>query len=798
MKRLGLAVAVCALLAGTVGAWTAKDFLRGGKWTPETLRERLLRAMEQEPPPAEAKPAPFTPVVMPKPKDLIKKRRFDPRPYFEAKRKEMEERLRKESEGISPYRPRVYRPLEDSPAVAETLARFDAHTTAAATLEEALVSSEERRAARALAATVTASERCVAQMAFFSAAEQETMGLASATALSVAVEGFGSGIGNQMAKVVTFSREAEQAMALLGKSLGGLLQEEDLPEVQRLLKTFAETGQEAVRQELRERLLAEDWPSDRCRDTLLAAVDAIGTKNALATAHQASVVTAAEFIRAAGGDDGVTQNVANAVAKYVEAVGMGGVAGGRDQLLTDIDKHITDPQAKQTLKRAIYAVGQEGTDYLALGEQVSKELVVEVLNQYDGWADEETKQKAIAAIRNGEGIDWGSLGDVANVQGRYLLAAQVSAMLHDKLGEKEAEALSNITDNLINAGTEEALAQARTELKGFVSEYAPGESAADVNAWIDSFGNDKLSDKQKEALRTQAVKSAAKGWGHDQIDKADHLTDEQKAAYKQQIDAQIDAGDYAGAMVDIGRVAAGEFIETKLGPGTGSAFDDLWDTVVNPGSDLGDIAESALDLGVVAGKNYLNKVAGEWVDGYLNRHEEVRQALAFFGIDGEDIKAGISNVLNVLTDKNLDLKGKLQAIAEMAVKALSEALTTALNNAISVVKQWLAEWTQKMVEKVVAVVAKVEAKINAFLQKHGSIITVGFTDEVRSGLELLRQGGLKAASKGLDAFGEEAQRLFKESQSVRKTTDGREIGKVYEATPEQIEKAKRSPYYDAE
>lgn len=682
-------------------------------------------------------------------------------------------------------------------AVAEELRLLDPHTASAALLEEAFAPVADPLPVRALAASVTPAERRSAQRAVLSAAEQETMGLASATALSVAVEGFGSGIGDRMAKVVTLSREAEQAMALLGKSLGGLLQEEALPEVQRLLKTVAETGQEAVRQELRERLLAEDWPSDRCRDTLLAAVDAIGTKNALATAHQASVITAAEFIRASGGDDGVTQNVANAVAKYVEAVGMGGVAGGRDQLLADIDKHITDPQAKQTLKQAVYAVGQKKTDYLALGEQVSKEIAVEALNRYDGWADEATKQKAIAAIRNGEGIDWGSLGDVANVQGRYLLAAQVSAMLHDKLGEEEAEALSNITDKLINAGTEEALAQARTELQAFVSDKAPGESADAVNAWIDSFGDDNLSDEKKEDLRTQAVKSAAKGWGHDQIDKAGHLTDEQKAAYKRQIDAQIDAGDYAGAMVDIGRVAAGEFIEESLGPGTGSAFDDLWDTVVDPDSDLGDIAESALDLGIVAGKNYLNKVAGEWVDGYLNRHEEVRQALAFFGIDGEDIKAGISNVLNVLTDKNFDLKGKFQAIADMAVKALTEALTTALNNAISMVKQWLAEWTQKMVEKVVAVVAKVEAKINAFLQKHGSLITVGFTDEVRSGLELLQKSGLKAASKGLDAFGEKASELFKKSQSARKTTDGREIGKVYEATPEQIGKAKRSPYYDA-
>ena len=684
----------------------------------------------------------------------------------------------------------------ESYAVAEELRLLDPHTASAALLEEAFAPVADPLPVRALAASVTPAERRSAQRAVLSAAEQETMGLASTTALSVAVEEFGSGIGDRMAKEVTLSREAEQAMALLGKSLGGLLQEEALPEVQRLLKTVAETGQEAVRQELRERLLAEDWPSDRCRDTLLAAVDAIGTKNALATAHQASVVTAAEFIRASGGDDGVTQNVANAVAKYVEAIGMGGVSGGRDQLLADIDKHITDPQAKQTLKQAVYAVGQKKTDYLALGEQVSKEIAVEALNRYDGWADEATKQKAIAAIRNGEGIDWGSLGDVANVQGRYLLAAQVSAMLHDKLPPEAAENLAPVIDQLINAGTEEALTEVKDRLKAFVSDKAPGESADAVNAWIDSFGDDNLSDEKKEDLRTQAVKSAAKGWGHDQIDKAGHLTDEQKAAYKRQIDAQIDAGDYAGAMVDIGRVAAGEFIEESLGPGTGSAFDDLWDTVVDPDSDLGDIAESALDLGIVAGKNYLNKVAGEWVDGYLNRHEEVRQALAFFGIDGEDIKAGISNVLNVLTDKNLDLKGKLQAIADMAVKALTEALTTALNNAISMVKQWLAEWTQKMVEKVVAVVAKVEAKINAFLQKHGSIISVGFTDEVRSGLELLQKGGLKAASKGLDAFGEKASELFKKSQSARKTTDGREIGKVYEATPEQIEKAKRSPYYD--
>lgn len=596
-------------------------------------------------------------------------------------------------------------------------------------------------------------------------------------------------------QVLDTGASSREALLLLGKTLESLADDGKLPKFQTLLREIAETGAQRQKDELKRRLLEEEWPSDRCKDALLSAVDAMGTNRALTTAHEASVITAAEFVRNCAGDDKTEQNIANAMAKYIEAVGMGGVAGGKQQLVDDINKHITDERVRTTFLEALDAVGKDGTDYCALGEQVAKGWFVEGLNRYDGWSSEESKQEAIDAIWATDGIDWATLGDTAITEGRFLLAAQVSEMLHDKLEEEGAKALSAATEKLLTAGTEEAFARAKAGLKDFVTKYAPGDSASDVNAWIDSFGDDTVPDQKKDDLRTQALKSATKGWGHEQIDKADHLTDEQKAARKQQIDAQIDAGDYAGALTDIGRVAAGSAIEKELGPGTGAAFDELWNTVTNPNADLGDIAESALDLGVVAGKNYLNTVAGEWVDGYLANHPEIEKALGFFGISGEDIKAGISNVLNVLTDDNLNLKEKFQAIADLAVKALSEALTTALNNAISMVKQWLAEWTQKAIQAIVAEVAKVEAKINDFLQKHGSIISVGFTDEVREGLQMLRQGGLKAASEGLDAFGEEACKLFKKSQSARRTTDGREIGKRYEPTPEDYEKAKQSPYY---
>lgn len=827
MKRLFVLLAVAVCVANTVCALSVKDFLRGGKGRAkiEERLERLIREHQSQI--GEAKPVPI-PAIKPPPSplsNLIRKRRRHADPYRHFK--EMQERLRRELEACLRVKaPERYRPLPHP--VPDWRADFllalrdlDTHTASTRSLQSlcdtirvpagatAEVSSERKlpqprerlhAGVSALAASVTLQERFTAQSELLTAAASvDWPSEASAVAFASAVEGFGTALGPQLAAQAGKILEVDQSVVLLGKALGGLLDDEALPDVQALLREVAETGSERVKGELKERLLQEDWPSERCRDQLLEAVEAIGTDRALKVAHKASVITAAEFVRGAAGDSKVEQNVADAMAKYIEAVGMDGAAGGKTQLVADINKHITDEQTRREFLAAVDAVGKKGTDYFALGEQVAKGWVVEGLNRYEGWASEEEKQKAIAAIRNGEGIDWGSLGEVAVVQGRYLLAAQVSAMLHDKLGKKEAEALSAITDRLINAGTDAAFAEAKSQLKQFVGEYAPGGSATDVNAWIDSFGNDTLTEKQRDDLRNKALTSAAKGWGHDQIDKADHLTDAQKAAYKQQIDDQIDAGNYAGAMADIGRVAAGEFIEEKLGPDTGAAFDDIWDTFTDPNADLGDIAESLLDFGVVAGKNYLNKVAGEWVDGYLNRHPEIGKALAFFGINGEDIKAGISNVLNVLTDGNLDLKGKFMAIADLAMKALTKALTAALNNAINVVKQWLVEWTQKAIEKIVAVVAQVEAKINEFLRKFGSIVSVGFTDEVRQGLNLLRQGGLKAAAEGLDAFGNEATQLFEKAGKItsgsRKTADGREIGKVYEPTPEQLKKAKQSPYY---
>ena len=123
-------------------------------------------------------------------------------------------------------------------------------------------------------------------------------------------------------QVLDTGASSREALLLVGKTLETLADDEKLPGFQTLLQDIAETGAQRQKDELKRRLLEEEWPSDRCRDALLSAVDAMGTNQALATAHEASVITAAEFVRNSAGDDKTEQNIANAMAKYIEAVGM--------------------------------------------------------------------------------------------------------------------------------------------------------------------------------------------------------------------------------------------------------------------------------------------------------------------------------------------------------------------------------------------------------------------------------------------------------------------------------------------
>ena len=503
-----------------------------------------------------------------------------------------------------------------------------------------------------------------------------------------------------------------------------------------------------AKQKLITQIQYEDWPSDRTRDALIESVQAFGTAEMVDKAHHAAVYFAADSIRAAAGESEVEQNIANAIAKYVEAGGLGGGAAMRAQLLADIDKHITDPQARQSLRSAVLAVGKEGTDYLKLAESVGTELAAEGINRLPG-VDDETKAKMISAIRDGEEIDWSALGDGLYDASRQMLAAQITELLNDKLGKKEATALSNILNRLILAGTDEAAAQVMTEIKTFVSNYAPGDSAADINAWIDSFGNDNLTDKQKEQLRTQAFKSATTAFCNDQIDKSP-LSAEEKAKRKAEVAQQIAEGDYTGAVVNVGAVMIGTYVEEKAGPGSGEAATVFIDTLVDPTKSLGDALGKLGDLGIIVGKNYLNKVAGEAIDRYLDKHPNVGKALAFFGLTGDDLKAGISNTLNILTDKTLSFSEKFKKLAELAVEKLKQMLTTALKNLVNKVKELVSKWIDQLTNKLKALIVKWEAKINRLLRKVGCNFTVGFSEAGQKVLTLLQQQGTKLIHSKLD------------------------------------------------
>lgn len=572
--------------------------------------------------------------------------------------------------------------------------------------------------------------------------------------LTQAIKSLGSEACAEVAKAAEKAVQLERTVTEVAKAIQ-MFQDEDSTwnSVEDLVAAIKDPLNEKVKANLLEQINELDWPSDRAKETLLGVVNSFGSPEMVATATNGSFILAAEYVRHSVDDkDEALQQVAQKAADYIEAIGAEGGEGARQVAINDIKEKVTNEKAREQMLKMVNGIGKEGADYWELAGDAAEGLVAEGL--FRSCDDPEKGQAAVDAFYAGDYELAIKIvgGELYNKVGQEI-AGKVSDIFHEKLDEPYASQLSNITDKLITAGDEEALAQAKAELEAFIKAHAPGDSADDVITWLNSITDDNISDEAEDALRTKAFKSVTKAYADKVIDGADHLSEEEKEKYKQQIDKQIQEGDYGGALVDITRVKAGEWIDDKLGPGTGAEFDELWGACVNPEADLGDVGIEALQLGIVAGKNWLNEHVGEWVDTYLAKHPEVVQTLAFFGIDGASIKAGVSNVLNVLTDFNTSLKEKFEALANMAVEALKKIATAVIQNVINAVKEMLTKLIQKGIQLIQAFITEAERKINKWLQEHGGLITVGFSNTLNTWVQQIGTGVIKGVNQKLDAFG---------------------------------------------
>lgn len=577
---------------------------------------------------------------------------------------------------------------------------------------------------------------------------------ATTALLTRAIESIGSEACAEVAKAAEKAVQLERTVTEVAKAIQ-MLQDEDSTwnSVEDLVAAIKDPLNEKVKAKLLEQVNELDWPSDRAKETLLGVVNSFGSPEMVATATNGSFILAAEYVRHSMDDeDEALQQVAQKAADYIEAIGAGGGEGARQVAINDINEKVTNEKARNQMLEMVNGIGKEGADYWKLAGDAAEGLVAEgIFRSFD---DPEKGQAAVDAFYAGEYGETVGMGveELYKKVGREI-AGKVSEIFHEKLDEPYASQLSNITDKLITAGDEEALAQAKAELEAFIKAHAPGDSAGDVITWMNSITDDNISDEAEDALRTKAFKSVTKAYADKVIDGADHLSKEEKEKYKQQVADQIQKGDYGGALVDIGRVKAGEWIDDKLGPGTGAAFDDIWAACTDPSKDMGDVAMAGLEFGVIAGKNWLNGEVVEWVDGYLKEHPQVAQALAFFGINGEDIKAGVSAVLDVLTDFNTSLKEKFKALTEMAVAALKKIANAVIQNVINMVKEFIQKVVQESIQNLQGLILKAEQKINKWLQEHGGLITVGFSNTLNTWVQQIGTGVIKGVNQKLDAFG---------------------------------------------
>ncbi len=577
---------------------------------------------------------------------------------------------------------------------------------------------------------------------------------ATTALLTRAIESFGSEACAEVAKAAEKAVQLERTVTEVAKAIQ-MLQDEDSTwnSVEDLVAAVKDPLNEKVKAKLLEQINELDWPSDRAKETLLGVVNSFGSPEMVATATNGSFILAAEYVRHSMDDEDETlQQVAQKAADYIEAIGAGGDEGARQVAIDDINDKVTNEKARNQMLEMVNGIGKEGADYWKLAGDAAEGLAAEGI--FRSCDDPEKGQAAVDAFYAGDYDRAMEIvaGEFYNKVGPEI-AGKVSDIFHEKLDEPYASQLSNITDKLITAGDEEALAQAKAELEAFIKAHAPGDSADDVITWLNSITDGNISDEAEDALRTKAFKSVTKAYADKVIDGAEHLSKEEKEKYKQQVADQIQKGDYGGALVDIGRVKAGEWIEDKLGPGTGAAFDDIWAACTDPSKDMGDVAMAGLEFGVIAGKNWLNGEVAEWVDGYLKEHPQVAQALAFFGINGEDIKAGVSAVLDVLTDFNTSLKEKFTALTEMAVAALKKIANAVIQNVINMVKEFIQKVVQESIQKLQGLILKAEQKINKWLQEHGGLITVGFSNTLNTWVQQIGTGVMNGVNQKLDAFG---------------------------------------------
>lgn len=608
---------------------------------------------------------------------------------------------------------------------------------------------------RSLATAKTPQEQAIIRVQLEQAAVKIQVNDQATTALLTrAIESIGSEACAEVAKVAEKAVQLERTVTEVAKAIQ-MFQDEDSTwnSVEDLVAAIKDPLNEKVKANLLEQINELDWPSDRAKETLLGVVNSFGSPEMVATATNGSFILAAEYVRHSMDDeDEELQQVAQKAADYIEAIGAEGGEGARQVAINDINEKVTNEKAREQMLKMVNGIGKEGADYWELAGGAIEGLAAEGI--FRSCDDPEKGQAAVDAFYAGDYDRAMEIvgGELYNKVGQEI-AGKVSDIFHEKLDEPYASQLSNITDKLITAGDEEALAQAKAELEAFIKAHAPGDSADDVITWLNSITDDNISDEAEDALRTKAFKSVTKAYADKVIDGADHLSEEEKEKYKQQIDKQIQEGDYGGALVDITRVKAGEWIDDKLGPGTGAAFDDIWAACADPSKDMGDVAMAGLEFGVIAGKNWLNGEVAEWVDGYLKEHPQVAQALAFFGINGEDIKAGVSAVLDVLTDFNTSLKEKFTALTEMAVAALKKIADAVIRNVINMVKEFIQKVVQESIQKLQGLILKAEQKINKWLQEHGGLITVGFSNTLNTWVQQIGTGVIKGVNQKLDAFG---------------------------------------------
>ncbi|MGN0833643.1 MAG: hypothetical protein ACI4RD_08365 [Kiritimatiellia bacterium] len=322
----------------------------------------------------------------------------------------------------------------------------------------------------------------------------------------------------------------------------------------------------------------------------------------------------------------------------------------------------------------------------------------------------------VRQIADGQAVDvMTAAKDLGKSIGVDALKEAVSANLDKAAAERVNALIDAYTKDGVGGLTDAAIA----EIVAAIDKYAPGTDSS--NALKDVVG--KLKDG---TIQASDLKKAATALGVDGTKKlidSSNLTDEQKNAAKEAVDAIAENG-WSG-LTDCVQEYIRQNVTDRLGQEAGDAVANIFEAVVNPGVDVWDalntnapiIGKALVDTALVRVEQW----TADQLDRLIAKNPFIAELFGRLGIDGSGIVAGVKNIWNVLSTK--DMAEAFAELSQMAVDFLKDIAAKLIDWGVEALMNWansiigkVIDWLAQMIGNAAQAVGDVPA-IRSALQK---------------------------------------------------------------------------------